>query len=313
MHYVDFGKTGLKVSVAGLGCGGHSRLGMARGESEDYAADMVRRALDLGINVVDTAERYGTEGAVGKGIAGRPRESVVVCTKAGLRRAGELVSAAELRESVEGSLRRLRSDWIDVLYLHGLHLEEYDYALAEWRPEMERLRNEGKIRLLGISEGFGKDTGHRMLARAVQDEGWNVFMVGFNLLNPSARYRVFPGTMEKGVGTTIMNAVRRTLSQPEHLQETIRKLIDEGHGALADLDGENPLGFLTAMGVADSIPEAAYRFCRHEPGADVILTGTGSPAHLEENVRSILGPRLPDAVTERLDALFREVDSVSGN
>lgn len=62
-----------------------------------------------------------------------------------------------------------------------------------------------------------------------------------------------------------------------------------------------------------SIVQAAYRFCRHEPGAHVILTGTGSQEHLGENVASILAPRLPDELSEQLERMFGWVDSISGN
>ena len=59
--------------------------------------------------------------------------------------------------------------------------------------------------------------------------------------------------------------------------------------------------------------EAAYRFCRYEPGAQVVLTGTGDPEHLRDNVESILDSKLPRDVLERLGAMFGKVDSVSGN
>ena len=68
MLYTTLGKTGLRVSVAGLGCGGFSRLGLAAGKSEDEAADLVREAVDLGVNFIDTAPAYGTEGVVGKAL-----------------------------------------------------------------------------------------------------------------------------------------------------------------------------------------------------------------------------------------------------
>ena len=88
------------MSVAGLGCGGHSRLGMARGKDVHHAADMVRRALDLGITFIDTARAYGTEEAVGMGVKGR-RDEAVISTKAGIGRGGD---AGQRRR--HGPLRR---------------------------------------------------------------------------------------------------------------------------------------------------------------------------------------------------------------
>src|ERR1041385_4047819 len=68
MEYVTLGKTGLRVSVAGLGCGGNSRLGLGRGKTEAEAIALVRQALDMGLNVLDTAAAYGTEALIGKAI-----------------------------------------------------------------------------------------------------------------------------------------------------------------------------------------------------------------------------------------------------
>jgi len=79
------------------------------------------------------------------------------------------------------------------------------------------------------------------------------------------------------------------------------------------VDARDPLGFVTAHPGVKSLTEAAYRFCRHEPGAHVILTGTGSVEHLRENVESILAPKLPSEITARLAEIFGGVDSVSGD
>ena len=81
MHYTTLGKTGLKVSVAGLGCGGNSRIGLGSGLGESQAVALVKEALDLGVNLLDTAASYGTEEVVGKAIKGRPREAIVISTK----------------------------------------------------------------------------------------------------------------------------------------------------------------------------------------------------------------------------------------
>ena len=80
MHYTPLGRTGLKVSVAGLGCGGNSRLGLGT-LTRVQSADLVRRALDAGINFIDTAMAYGTEEIVGDALVGRPRDQVVISTK----------------------------------------------------------------------------------------------------------------------------------------------------------------------------------------------------------------------------------------
>src|SRR5271169_1346851 len=82
MEYVTLGRTGLRVSVAGLGCGGFSRLGLGTGKSEDGAIGIVHQAIEHGVNLFDTAAAYGTEAVLGKAIKSVARDKVVVCTKA---------------------------------------------------------------------------------------------------------------------------------------------------------------------------------------------------------------------------------------
>src|SRR5436190_18543861 len=293
METVVLGRTGVEVSVAGLGCGGHSRLGQSYGASVDESVALVRHALDLGINYIDTAHAYATEQIVGEAI-GRKRDEVVISTKVSPRASdGVLLDAAGLREAVHASLGKLKTDWVDVFHLHGVGHEEYDYCVAELVPELERLRDEGQIRFLALSERFASDPGHTMAQRAARDDCWDVMMVGFNLLNQSARDRVFTVTREKGIAIEVMFAVRRVLSRRDELARVARALVDDGHVGADELDPDDPLGFLVHEGGAASVVEAAYRYVRHEPGCQVVLTGTGSAEHLEQNVRSINLPALP--------------------
>ena len=312
METTTLGRTGLRVSRMGLGCGGHSRLGLSYGKSEDEAADLVRRALDLGVNFIDTAESYRTETAVGKGIAGR-RHEVAISTKAGVDWQDKPhCTAAEMRERVHACLQRLGVEEIDLFNLHGVRPEEYAYAREELVPELQRLQAEGKIRFLGITEQFLNDTSHKMLDVALEDDVWDVVMVGFSILNQSARQTVLPRTQAKNIGTQCMFAVRRALSRPDALREVVEKLVAEG-SVDADALGPDLLDFAFANGIASDLQEAAYRFCRWEPGMDIILSGTGNPEHLRENARSINAPPLPAEVVERLKTIFARVDSVSGN
>ena len=88
MEYVTLGRTGIEVSVAGLGCGGFSRLGLGTGKSEAEAMALVHQAFDLGVNLFDTAAVYGTEAVLGKALKGLPRDRVVIATKAWIPRGG---------------------------------------------------------------------------------------------------------------------------------------------------------------------------------------------------------------------------------
>lgn len=317
MEYRPLGNTGLNASVMGLGCGGHSRLGMRQGKTSAEAAEIVRAALDLGINFIDTAEEYRTEEAVGIGIRTVPREQVILSTKVGPRgRDNEehLLSPDELTARIEGCLSRLGTDYVDILHLHGVSPRDYRRAADDLWPVLDTLRSQGKIRFIGITEAFGGDTTHETLKEAITSDLWQVMMVGFNLLNPSARESVLPTTRQKGIGTLCMFAVRRALSSPDALRALVASLVEKGEvdrPLISDLS--DPLGWLVGEGYAGSIPEAAYRFCRYEPGMDVILSGTGNPRHLEENARALLLPPLPEAAQTRLREIFGSVSTVSGN
>jgi aryl-alcohol dehydrogenase-like predicted oxidoreductase len=309
MDKVTLGRTGLEVTRMGLGCGGPSRVGQSTGRSKAESVAVVREALDAGVNFIDTAEAYHTEEIVGEAIRGLDRSSLVLSTK---KRSRWPITPRDVRDSLEASLRRLGTDYVDVYHLHGVVLADYPHLLSEIVPEMQRLRDRGKIRFLGITELFGPDPQHAMLQRALQDDVWDVMMVGFNLLNQSARERVFLKTIEQDIGVLVMFAVRRALSRPQRLAEVIDELIENGQLDPADIDRADPLGFLVHEGGAVSITDAAYRFCRYEPGTHVILSGTGNPAHLRANVESFYRPPLPAEDRRRLEHMFRHVDSVSG-
>src|SRR5689334_21693257 len=101
MHYTTLGKTQLKVSVAGLGCGGNSRIGLGTGLSEAQSVALVQEALDLGVNLLDTAAAYGTESVVGRAIRGRPRDALVISTKSHVSVAGEPLGGAQVIANLE--------------------------------------------------------------------------------------------------------------------------------------------------------------------------------------------------------------------
>jgi aryl-alcohol dehydrogenase-like predicted oxidoreductase len=288
-------------------------LGQATGKSEKHSIALVRQALDMGINLLDTAEVYGTEPIVGKAMNGLPRDQLVISTKKLPPPPNHPDPRGELEKGLEQSLRRLRTDYVDIYHLHGVRPEEYGYAQDTLAPVLLRMREEGKIRSVGITEAFTSDPGHQMLQQALKAECWDVMMVGFNLLNPSARSRVFSKTLEKNIGILGMFAVRRALSQPAHLKALIAGLEQRGLVDPGSYDTDKPLGFLTQEGKAATIPEAAYRYCRHEPGVHVVLTGTGNPDHLKANVASLLKAPLGQADLQRLEEIFGRVDSISGN
>ncbi len=311
MQYTILGKTGFRVSPMGLGGGGHSRLGQTSGRSERESIAVVHRALERGINFIDTAEAYRTEAIIGKAIREHPRADIVLSSKKSMRQ-DHPVTPRELRHGLEATLRRLATDYLDIYHLHGLAIEQYEHALGTLVPEMLKLKDEGKIRAIGVTEAFDLDREHRMLQRALEDECWEVIMVGFNILNQSGRERVMDAAIRMNLGVLCMFAVRDAFSKPAKLKQIIWELLESKLLRADGIDAADPLGFVLRDADAPNLVDAAYRFCRDEPGMHVVLCGTGDVAHLDENIVSFTRPPLPPSTRARLERMFAGIDNVSG-
>jgi aryl-alcohol dehydrogenase-like predicted oxidoreductase len=293
MQYTTLGRTGLKVSVAGLGCGGFSRLGQGHGRSVAQSVDVVRAALDAGVNFLDTAENYGTEAIVGQAIKPSERDRLVISTKTMIVEAGQRRTPAQVVASLHGSLKRLRMERVDVFHLHAVSPQHVDHAIEVIAPALRKEQEAGRIGHLGITETAPNDHSHAALPKAIDSGLFDVVMVAFHLLHQNARERVFPLTRASGVATLLMFAVRRIFSEPGRLQATLEALVQRGELPAALLEDASPLGFLTLQPGPLGIIDAAYRYARHEPGVDVVLFGTGNIGHLHTNIQSILADPLP--------------------
>jgi aryl-alcohol dehydrogenase-like predicted oxidoreductase len=312
MQSIRLGNTGLTASVAGLGCGGYSRLGSGSGLSTGHSADVVKAALDLGITFFDTSPSYENEALVGRALAG-VRHQVVLSTKfSTLNRPGAPIDGPALRHSLEMSLERLGTDYVDVYSVQSVTADTYAHCLNELLPTLQDLKREGKVRAIGLTEWFFDDTSHQMAERAVDQGCWDYLLLGFNLLNQSASRHVLPHAAANGLAVAVMFAVRRALSDRDGLRRLVAKLVSDGQIDPAGIDPDDPLGFLLADGSCGSIVEAAYRFCRHESEGALILTGTGNVAHLGENVRAINRGPLPAAHVQRLRAMFGHLATLTG-
>ena len=317
MKQVILGRTGISTTAAGLGCGGFSRIGLAK-YGEAHAAGIVQKAYELGVRFFDTATVYGTEAAVGEGLKDYLRDSYTISTKFPLLE-GDWREGCQQRftETLDASLRALRTDCIDIYNIHGVQPGEYADVRELLVPEMIKARDAGKIRFLGITERFMHDTTHQMLEAALEDDLFDVIMVGYNLMNMTAARTVFPKAAQNNTGVLCMFAVRHALADLKQMKADIQKILDHGQGGPGLEANDNALDFLMApdpdgVPVASSIMEAAYRFCAHNDGIHVVLTGTGSAAHLEDNLRSLEAEALPQHVLDKIDQLFGMSDCVCG-
>ncbi len=308
MEYRTLGKTGLTVSVAGLGCGGNSRLGLGRGASVEDCVAVVRTAVDLGVTFLDTAEAYGTEEIVGAAVRHYDRNKLVISTKA-IFRAGD-DTAESVTRRVEAALQRLGLDYVDIFHFHAVNPVAYDHHRDVLAPALLKLKEQGKVRHVGITETGPRDPEQTMLARAIEEAPWEVIMLAYSLMNQGARRAIFPATQRRGIGTLLMFVVRNIFSNAAYRHDVFAKLVEQRRLDASILSDGDPLGFLVAEGGAASITDAAYRYARHEQGADVILFGTGNKDHVAQNVDSILRPPLAKPIVERLHAAFGHLTGV---
>ncbi len=154
MKYQELGRTGLRVSQLSLG---GAQFGQQYGPlSVSQAADVVGAAIDSGVNLIDTSAFYGrgtSEAILGEVLAGGLREKVSICTKAGrLDRAEFDFSAKGMRDCFESSLRRLRTDRVEILLAHDIeYADDFERVFDETAEVLHRLKAEGKCRSIGMS------------------------------------------------------------------------------------------------------------------------------------------------------------------
>ena len=203
MKYRRLGKTGLKVSVVGVGTwqfGGE----WGKDFSADEVGRMLGRAAELGINLIDTAECYGdhlSESLIGDAIAARgDRERWVIATKFGHKFEGHMKrseprSAADVRVQLEDSLRALRTDYVDVYQYHSVRNSEFDDA--ELRDMLHEAKRAGKIRHLGASISPNDNTHQTDGATAA---GVETIQVVYNRLDRKPEERVFPSCERQDLG-----------------------------------------------------------------------------------------------------------------
>ena len=310
MHYRTLGRTGLRVSLLSQGTGGPSQFGQHRGATQAEQDRLIHRCLDLGINLFDTHEGYGdSEEILGRSLSGIPRDRYVLVTKWTYPRDGDPTADPEdLARAVEGSLRRLNTDYIDVMMMHGLLAEHHDMALEKYGPVFERLREQGKIGHRGFSLRYYIDPDQRGalagLTRA--PEFWDVVMLKFGILNQWMAREVLPLAIGHSVGILNMAAVRIRLPKPDLLEETIAEWKSRGLLSRDSVPDRDPLGWLVRDDV-DSVISAAYKFAADHPAISSVITGTSNLRHMEANVRAMERPYLREADRVRLERIFGHI------
>lgn len=296
MHYRRLGKSGLSVSEVGMGC---NRLGQEY-ESDAHWVRLVQCAADLGVNVFDTAEAYEwgrSEEMLGLGLGNR--DDVYIASKMCRVRETDAheYSAARMVETVEGSLRRLRRDCIDIYQLHSPSRE--DLLHFDWAEGLQRLKAQGKIRVGGVAVNGAAD-GLWLIEQGLVE----MLQITYNLFEAEAEERLLTLAQERGVGLLCrMPLARGVLSGKFRPGEPV----PPGHRA--QLDGaraaENIARAASLAPVAATYPGGMTRLALHfsltPPAISAIIPGSRTVAQLEENVAASNGTGLPPKVQSQIE------------
>ena len=324
MEHRELGRTGLAVSLLGFGCGNVGGL-LVRG-TPAVRERAVARAVELGVNYFDTAPLYGdgrSEEHLGQ-VLRALRPAVYVGTKVRLAPAELGNVPGAIARSLEASLRRLGLERVDLLQLHTPILASAGgrgvpvaTVLDAVLPTLVRLREQGKLRFLGVSALGESGAVHR----ALEARGLDTAQVCYNLLNPSAGAAVpagfpaqdFGGLLGRarahGVGVIVVRALAGgalsgALERHPIAVPTLEP-IASGPDYATDVERARRLDVLVREGHAASVVEAALRFAAAGPGVSTVLVGCSSLAQLEEAAQALARGPLPPAALERLAEAWR--------
>ncbi|MBC7526228.1 MAG: aldo/keto reductase [Chthonomonadaceae bacterium] len=287
MEKRELGKTGLHVTVLGFG---GAELGYARAEVK-VVESVLGAALDAGLNVIDTAECYGSgEETVGHAVSHR-RKEFYLFTKCGHASGIDLPDwdVSLLQQSIDRSLSRLKTDYIDVLQLHSC--TEEMLRKGEVVEVLNRAKDAGKTRFIGYS-------GDGAAARyAVESGAFDTLQTSINLADQQVLEETLPLAYEKGIGVIvkrpIANAVWKHETKPDNdyvvsYWERLQSL------AYDFLKGEDDV-------------EMALRFTLSFPGVSTAIVGTGKPGRWVENAEFVRKGNLSDAQIGTIRARWKEV------
>ncbi len=304
MQYRKLGNTGVDVSLLSYGTGGPSKFGQNTGLDDAGRAALISRALELGVNLFDTAEAYGeAEAMLGRAIRGHARDSYLIATKWTYKPGDSLVTdPEEIVRSLEQSLERLETDYVDMFQIHGVMPEDIEYIAENYIPTMQRLKEQGKTRFIGITEMIVQDPKHAAMSISMErhPDVWDTVMLKYGIMNQWAAKESLPLAASTSTGILNMAPVRLTLTRPEKLNERMTEW--------GESEGGNSLDWLSG-GDPSELIRKGYQFAAQPEAVTTVISGTSSIAHLEQNVAALDGT-LSDEESEKLVAAYGDSASI---
>ena len=316
MKYRKLGRTEIRVSVIAMGCWALAGDWVWGEQDEQDSIATVHTALDLGINFFDTAEGYGdgkSEVVVGKALTGR-RHEAVVATKIS---PSHLVNKEEVQKACERSLQRLNTDYID---LYQIHWPNWDIPIAETMEALERLREQGKVRAIGVSN-FGmvdlsdllsvgrcetNQLPYSLLGRAIEYEIRQECIdnkIGILCYSPLAqglladKFASVDDVPEERARTRHFSRNRPlTRHDEEGCEEETFTAIERTRQICAEIDAP--------------MAEVALAWLSYQPGVTSVLAGARRPDQIEQNVKAAaleLPPEIVDGLSIATDKVKQKL------
>jgi len=288
MKYRTLGKTGLRVSIVGLGTMVHAGHFGPMKDSESLEA--IETALELGVNFIDTSDAYGAgygETLLGNAFKGK-RDKIVIATKGGNvmvgpNRGKRIFEPDYISRVMDESLRRLQTDYIDLYQLHNPTVEVIERG-AVWEV-LERAKKAGKIRHYGVSINSMEEG-----TAAVKDGRAETIQVEYNLLAQEPAETFFPAAQQANIGVIARVPLKRGIltgklkqSDEQRFQgEDVRARSFKGEAFAQELGKAEQLKFLV-HGPVRSLGQAAIAFCIAHPAVSVVIPGARNAEQMREN------------------------------
>lgn len=318
MEYRRLGESGLVVSAIGLGCNNFGRVDSIT-ESQQATDAIVHSAIDHGITLFDTADAYGgtpglSETLIGNALRGGRRDRIVLATKFGLGLQGAngpdwgaRGSRRYIRRAVEGSLKRLQTDWID---LYQLHRPDPLTPIGETIAALDDLIGEGKIRYIGHSNlAAWQIVEAEFVARAGGHSRFISAQNEYNLLQRKAEEEVLPAVRAFGIGFLPYFPLHNGLltgkyaggSRPPRTRITtiMNHILDTAPWDALDQYGT----FCRDRGI--SMVQATFAWMLAQPGLTSVIAGASSPEQVAQNVAAVSAWEGSDGEFDQIANLFR--------
>ncbi len=309
MKYRTLGKTGLPVSVIGLGTMVHAGHFGPMKDSESLSA--IATTLELGVNFIDTSDAYGagySETLLGNALKGK-RDKVIIATKGGNVMVGpdrgkRIFDPQYIGRVMEESLQRLQTDYIDLYQLHNPSVEVIEHG-AVWEV-LERAKQAGKIRHYGVSINSMEEG-----RAAVKDARAETIQVEYNLLAQEPAETFFPAAQKANIGIIARVPLKRGIltgklqqSDEQRFQgEDVRARSFKGEAFAKELVKAEQLKFLV-RGPVKSLGQAAIAFCIAHPAVSVVIPGARNAEQMRENAAAA-EIEIPAADLEKVALLWR--------